>query len=112
MRVINEHSGMEVEASFYSNPGVPAIPSTVHWKALCVTTGTVLQDWTEATPVIVTDGSLLSHVSVTVDVPGILNVIQDSTNPRELKRVLICADKDTHSEFTKERDYYVKKVGR
>ena len=112
MRVYAEHSGNEFNAFFESLPGNATIPNSAQWKLLCVTTDKVLQDWTALTPVVESDGTNIQSCYVTVNIPGSLNVIQSYSNPREQKRLLICADKDTDREYMQERDYYVKRLGR
>jgi hypothetical protein len=112
MRVYNEKSGIEFEAWFETEPGVPTVPSSVHWKLLDVNTDTTLQDWTAVVAVIESDETGITGVRSTIDVSGQLNVMTDTSKTRELKRVLIVADKDSAREYSQERDYYVKKVGR
>lgn len=110
MRVYNERSGVEFQAWFESTPGVPTVPTTVHWRLHCVTSDKALQDDTEVTPEIVSDGTGITGVKVTIDVPGSLNAIQNDRNSRELKQLLIIADKDTDREFSETREYYVRNV--
>jgi hypothetical protein len=112
MRVYVEKSGVEFQAWFEANPGTPTIPASAHWKLYDVTNEKTLQDWTELTPTTESDETGITGVKVTIDIPGSLNVIQESKNSRELKRLIVVAAKDTDREFSETRDYYIRKVGR
>lgn len=110
MDVFNEKSGVEFTAHFSDTLNTPTIPSTVHWRLDCETNGTVIRDWTEVTPTVVTDESGITDVTADIAVPGSLNAIQSSKNARELKTLLVVAAKDTDSEFSQTYQYYVKNL--
>jgi hypothetical protein len=108
-RMFNERSGVEVTAHFSDATGLPAIPASVHWNLLCDTTDTVLQPDTVAEPVIVSDESGVVDCYVSLTIPGALNVMQGNDR-RELKTLLVIADKDRDSEYSQEYQYYVRNV--
>lgn len=110
MRVLNEKSGLEHRAHFSDTFGAPTIPATVHWRLDCQTTGTVLQDWTEVTPVTVSDETGITDVYALIEIPGALNAIQSDSNPRELKTLLVVAAKDQPSEYSEVLSYYVRNL--
>jgi len=111
VRVYNEHTGVEFTAWFTSNPGVPTLPLSVHYRLRCLTNDLVLQDWTELAPEIIADETGITGVKVVIDVDGALNVLQDSNNRRETKQLQVVAAKDTPREFSKFRDYAVANGG-
>ena len=98
----HENSGVEFTAEPEDWQGGAALPTTLHWKLSCDTTSKVLQDWT----------SLTTGTSVTIEIPGSLNKIQDRSNQRETKVLLVVADKDTDREYSEEFPYYVKRTAR
>lgn len=110
MDVINERSGIEVRAFFADAYDVPTVPSTVHWRLDCETTSKEIQGFVEVTPTTITDASGISEVYVSITVPGSLNAIQDNRNWRELKTVLIVANKDQDGEYSEPYQYYVKNL--
>lgn len=107
MRVYPEEDGVEFRAWFESNPNEPAVPSTVHWRLRCLTNGTVLQDWTEATPVEVFENGARTGVYALIEVDGALNALQDRCNRRETKRLQVVAAKATPRQGTEWFDYAI-----
>ena len=107
MYVANEKDTVEVEAVFADVNRNASMPTTVHWRLDCETTGRVLRDWTTVEPVSTVNAAGEPVVSVTFDIDGSLNAIQSNRNARELKKVLIVADKDLPGTFSKEVPYYV-----
>lgn len=108
-RIFNERSGLEVTAHFANANGVPVIPTTVHWNLHCDTTEKVLQADTAIDPVLISDESGIVDCYVTINVPGSLNVMQGG-GQRELKTLLVIADKDQSSEYSQEFTYYVRNI--
>ena len=107
-----QKSGIEGNFAFESVTGEAALPGSAHWRLTCETTGRVLQDWTAASIATETSGGAVTRVSVTVEVPGSVNVLSDSSNSRETKTLTICADKDTDREYSEDFQYYLKRGGR
>jgi hypothetical protein len=110
MRVSNERSGREFECWFEATPGVPTAPTTVHWKLDCVTTRKSLSEFAELTPEILSDETGITGCKVVIDVPGSLLAIQNDNNVREVKHLLVVADKDTDREYSKDVEFYVRNV--
>jgi len=110
MQQFNEHVGLEAQARFRSSTQEPSLPSTVHWRLNCATTGALLQDWTALTPIQQSDGFNLTDVYVDITIPGSLNVIQSESNSRELKTILVVSNKDLDSEMSEEFSYYVRNI--
>ena len=101
-----ERSGVELTAELTDVNGAPALPNTVHWRFTCQTNDTTLQDWTAVTP------TLGTSVTADIVVPGTLTGIQDRSNERELKSVLIVANKDADDEYSEEFEFYIKRTNR
>lgn len=103
----NERSGVEFTAVFEDEQGTPALPASVHWRLTCETTGRVMQDWTEAAAV---NGG--TSVTADIELSGPVLTLCESQNQRELKSLLIVADKDGEREYSEEYQFYVRKVRR
>lgn len=110
MDVFNERNGVEIRFHFSDAADSPTIPATVHWRLDCETTGRVIQGDTEVTPVPVLDETGLIDCYVTVEVPGSLNAIQSNGNARELKTLLVIANKDQDGEYSQAYQYYIKNL--
>jgi len=108
MRTVNERNGLEFTAKFYDHENAPAVPASVHWRVDCQTTGTVLKDWTEETPVATYDefGDPV-EVSVLVELAASINAIQEDRNSREIKELTISAGKGSDREFSETITYIV-----
>lgn len=104
----NERSGVEFTAAFEDVQGTPVIPATAHWRLSCETTGRVMQDWTAVTPNLVTGAVVQADIVVS----GVLMTLCESQNQRELKSLLIVADKDGEREYSEEYQFYVRRVRR
>ncbi len=107
MDLYNEKSGVEVTASFTDSTNEGTIPPTVHWNLVCKTTLKTLQEDTEVFPVAVVDESGVLTCTVEIEIPGSLNAIQRNANKRELKELLVIANKDLSGEFSQGYEYYV-----
>lgn len=59
-----------------------ATPTTIHYQVSCLTTKTVLQDWTSISPATNNDISITST----------MNAIQQDVNKRERKQIIVKAD--------------------
>ena len=91
-----------------ASTGIPAVPSTVHWRLTCLETDTVLQAWTSLTPTITYDASgnpEESYVSITV--PSTLNAMQTTDKARERKVITVTMEKDAANESPFEIEYEV-----
>jgi hypothetical protein len=103
-----ERAGLEVESHFLASTRRPALPTTVHWRLDCQTSGTVVQDWTELTPESETDAAgNYRDVWVEFSIPGSLNDIVRDRNKREQKILWIVANKDLDNEFSETQAYWV-----
>jgi hypothetical protein len=106
----NEKSGIEVIADFSDATGTPTLPTTVHYRVDCETTKRPLLDWTPITVQSETTTAGEVRYFVEIDIPGSVNAIQSNRNRREVKTVLIVANKDLDSEYSQEYQYIVKNV--
>jgi len=98
---INERAGLEYDARFFDSAKRPALPATAHWRLDCETTGRVLQDWTELAVQSSTGATgLVTSVFALIEIDGSLNAIQSNKNARELKTLLIVANKDLPREYS------------
>ena len=109
---ITQRSGLEGNFAFESVEGAPALPTTAHWRVTCAQSGRVLQDSTAATITTETSGGAVSKVSVTVEIPGSVNVLCDGSSQRETHVLTIIADADTDREYAEDFEFYVKRGGR
>ena len=111
MKTDPERTGLEATVRFYDHEDVAAVPATVHWRLDCVTTGEVLQDWTEETPEATYDelGNVID-CWVTVEIDGALNAIQERRNTKEVKAFQVVAAKDTPREYSYVHEYAVKRL--
>jgi hypothetical protein len=107
-----QKSGFEGNFAFESVTGEAAMPTTAHWRITCDHTGQTVQDWTAGTLTTETSGGAVTRVSVTVEVPGTVNVLCDTGNARESHTLTVVADKDTDREYSEDFGYYVKRGGR
>jgi uncharacterized protein (DUF1684 family) len=109
---ITQRSGLEGNFAFESVEGAAALPSTAHWRVTCAQSGRVLQDSTAATISTETTDGVVSRVSVTVEIPGSVNVLCDGSNQRETHVLTIIADADTDREYAEDFEFFVKRGGR
>jgi hypothetical protein len=111
VRVENERAGLEHRAYFKTEPDIPVIPTSVHWRLRCATNDVVLKDWTTAEPVIVNVDGVMTGVYAQIDVPGTLTGIINRKNLREIKELQVVAGKDTEREFSEEPlRWYVRRM--
>jgi hypothetical protein len=108
--VYNERSGIEIDAVFLDNRRNGTIPDTVHWNLQCDATRRELQGDTQVFPVSVVDESGALTCTARIEVSGSLNAIQHPGNWRELKKLLVIANKGLDDEFSTEYEYYVKNL--
>ena len=108
-----ERSGLEFKAEFEDEAHTPTVPTSVHWRLDCLTSGVALADWTEVTPSVVMDGTgtAIAGVYATIDIDGALNVIQDESNKREEKSLMVVSGKDTPREYSETFSYYIRNTG-
>lgn len=79
MRTINEGSAITVNAAPRDEDNLPVTPSSAQYRIDCLTTGVEVLGWTAiASP---TDSN-------DIDVPGTLNAIVSTNNPRERKQLV------------------------
>jgi len=108
---INERTGMEIEARFFDADDAPTAPTTVHWQLICDTTNQTVQDWTlVASTQEVDEFGQITGVRVDIQIPGPLNAIQKNGNRKELKRLIVAANKDEAGEYSEEYAYYVRNL--
>ena len=110
MIAYNENSGVEFLVSFKDTAGNASLPTTVHYRLDCRTTLATLIDWTSAVPDVAINSSGVSEVTASLAVPGIANAIQNDRNNREIKTLLVVADKDLPSEYSQEYSYVVRNI--
>jgi hypothetical protein len=108
--VYNEKSGVEIDAVFLDSRRNGTVPATVHWNLQCDTTERELRSDTEVTPTTTVDESGELTCTARIEVPGDLNKIQRNNNWRELKKLLVIANKGLDDEFSTEYEYYVKNL--
>lgn len=111
MLIVNEGSGREYAAYFESTPGVPTVPVTAHWRLVMVQNNKtqILQDWTEATPIVETDPitGAITGVRIEINIDGALNTMVDSTLRREGRELQVVASKGSPREYSKTEPYFV-----
>jgi hypothetical protein len=110
MDIVNEKSGIELDCSFLDSNRLGTVPATVHWNLQCETTGRELRGDTEAVFESSTDEEGNVTATAHIEVPGSLNTIQHNGNWRELKTLLVIANKDRDDEYSQEYQYYVKNL--
>lgn len=94
---ITERSFIPVTAVFEDDRDVPRVPDTVHWKLVCVTTDTVLVDWTPLTPA----------ATVEFEIGSTMNRIIDNANADEVKELTVEANQDTERAWNQVEQYRV-----
>ena len=110
MRLINERSGREFGAYFEKTTGEPQAPTTGHWRLVRDYMGSVsvLQDWTEETPVAVTDASgAVTGVKISIHVDGAHHRIGTPGIRRDPRELQVVADMNTPREYSEKEEYYV-----
>ena len=110
MLVVNENDGQEFVSEFFDSGGNPTAPSTVEWSFRCLTTDTLLQDWT-ALPlqtVVESSGRTVYFVSGTIS--GTLNAIQQDRNARELKQLQVISNRGEEGQYSDVFQYYVRNI--
>jgi hypothetical protein len=103
----NERTGLEKEVSFTDADNLPTLPGSVHWNLYCETTRTVLQGDTAVSVTATVGADGVTRYTSRFDIPGSLNAIQNDRNRRELKKLLVIANKGEDEEFSEEMQYYV-----
>lgn len=108
MERVNEKAAVDWVINLLDSAGDAAVPTTVEWRLVCSETGTVLQAWTTLTPTITYgDDGNPSETTVSVAIPGSLNVMQTANKAQERKALIIAADRDAAGEWNKEIEYTV-----
>lgn len=110
MLVVNEGDGQEFVSEFFDSGGNPTAPSSVEWSFRCLTTDTLLQDWT-AIPLqtlVESSGRTVYYVAGTI--PGPLNAIQNDRNSRELKQLQVVSNRGETGQFSDVFQYYVRNI--
>jgi hypothetical protein len=108
--VYNEKSGVEVDAVILDSRRNGTVPASLHWNLQCDTTERELRGDTAVTPTTTVDESGALTCIARIEVPGSLNAIQHPGNWRELKKLLVIANKGLDDEFSTEYEYYVKNL--
>jgi hypothetical protein len=104
---VNERNGREFRVEFYDQDHTPTLPETVHWGLVCSTSKREVAGLATVDVVteVSTDGTTVYYA--VIDVPASYNVIQQNRNSREVKKLLVIADKDTDREYSQEYEYVV-----
>lgn len=110
MLAYNENSGVECIASFFDATHLASLPQTVHYRLDCQTTGKNIIPDTQVVPAVTLNSSGVSEVTALIEIPGSANAIQNRRNKREVKVLLVVADKDLPSECSQEYSYYVRNI--
>lgn len=110
MLAYNENVGVECVAFFKDAYGNASLPTTVYYRLDCGATGNTLVDWTFINPTSVVNSSGATEVSAMIEIPGTANAIQNKRNSREVKKLLVVADKDLESEYSQEYQYLVRNI--
>jgi hypothetical protein len=110
MKTIHQKSALELRAVFTTQSGGPAVPTTAHWRVWCLETDEALTDWAQVTVSQKRNefGEITEAYALVV-VPGSVHVKQTSKSV-ERKQVVIVADKDLATEYTKPVPYSVRGV--
>ena len=108
---INEQTAFTADANFLEDSGAAAVPSTVHWKVLCIESDTVLQYWTALTVTYTTgeDESVVES-EVSWEVPATLHTMQTGGLAVERKALIVAADKGLSTEYNTEFVYEVERL--
>jgi hypothetical protein len=104
---VNERNGREFRVEFYDHDHIPTLPGSVHWRLDCATSKREVSALASVTPLTETstDGTVVYYA--VIDIPASSNVIQQTRNSREIKKLLVIADKDTDREYSEEYEYVV-----
>lgn len=112
LKTIPQGTGLEGNYQFHTAAGLPAIPTTAHWRITDSISEQVLLDWQQATVSPELSGGELTKASISLEVPGSANVLVDRNALREKHLLTICADKDLSSECSRDFAFYVVRSGR
>jgi hypothetical protein len=112
MRLYNENAGVEFDAWFETQPGVPTVPTTVHWCLRNATHDETRKVHTSVPYVIESDETGITGVRARIDVPGTLNTIMDRKNRRETMELEVIADMGSDREYslTPVHQYYIQRT--
>jgi hypothetical protein len=112
-----ERASREFRAEFFDyTRNIPQVPITAHYKLRCETTHKTLIDWTQVTPIVVTQPSpdgepLLLSVTAIVEIPSAMMGIQDEANRRELKTFAVVANLNLDNEHQDDPfQFYIKNL--
>lgn len=106
-KTVNKLTGTEIRARLFDSFNNPARPHSLHWR-LVDYCGRVLQDWTELTMTIVYDSQgAYTEVYADIEIAGSLN---NTTLNSQQNTVIVVADKDLRSEFSRRWDYVIKRL--
>jgi hypothetical protein len=112
MKTIYAGDGIEFKARFFSgNVKALVIPGKAEWRLECDTTGTLLQDWTEATLVTDVVEGVINEAYAQIDVDGSLNALCGD-GKQETKRLLVSADRGTARQASEEFSYNVRMLAK
>ena len=106
MRIFNERSGFEIRASFKAESGLPALPSSVHWRLWCEDADEAVTDWAQASVDTLQDEDGVTGYKSSIEVPGSALVLRDQSKRRETWEVQIAAGRDTDRETTERVPFY------
>jgi hypothetical protein len=92
---VNENTQYPFRITLKDADDVLTAPTTLDWRLDCVTTGTEITSWT----------ALGAASTVNHTVPATANVMQDSANYVETKRITVSADRGTDTEVVQFLNY-------
>ncbi len=100
MRMLNERSRLPVTFKFFDAGTRPSVPSTVHYRIDCLTSGAVLVDWT----------ALETAAVVTIVIPATVNAILNRSNNFEIKEMTVEANQGTVDAYTETYPWKVRNI--
>jgi len=108
---VNQLSAITVTADLLEQNRTGAVPSTVHWRLVCVETDAVLQDWTSVSySSTYGDDGAVAESEATIEVSAALHEMQTTDKSVERKALVVSCDKDLATEYNSELVYEVQRL--
>lgn len=99
--IVNESQAFKATAYHrVRSTKLPTTPTTVEYRIDCLTTQTVLRDWTTVTP----------GITNSITITSADNAIQDNTNHREKKQIVVKSDDGLDTQAIGETIWLVKNI--
>ncbi len=95
--IVKEGDGHTVRVAWKDGDGVAVTPTSARYRIDCITTNTNTLDWQ----------SIAADSTVTIDIPGSANEIQDSTNDSEVRQITVQANAGQPNQRTVVGEYVV-----